>query len=76
MSWKKVSSPKDVHRCDKPRYVNEGVDIGDIIECDCGQQWKCIGAEYGMQWDPLPRGELRWEKGILRQKTTWEMIGR
>jgi len=73
MSWEKVSSPKDEHRCSKPRYVGEGFDNGDIIRCEeCGQHWKCTGAEWGMQWDPLPRGELKWEKGNLVTKTVWE----
>lgn len=61
MGWTKVVS-RDTHVCDIPRYAGEGIVDGDVIRCDCGQHWECTGKEYGMQWDPLPRPVLRWER--------------
>lgn len=61
MTWHKVVKV-DPHRCDKPYYVNEGVVPGEVIACDeCGKQWECIGTDYGVQWDPYPRGILKWK---------------
>lgn len=72
MSWEKVSSPKDAHRCSKPYYVDDGVSANDIIRCDeCGQHWKCASVDYGMQWEPYDRGVLIWEKGNYVTTTIW-----
>jgi len=62
MSWTKVEVNKP-HRCEKPYYVGEGVESGEVIRCDeCAALWKCVGVDYGMQWDPFPQGVLKWEQ--------------
>lgn len=61
MGWKKVEI-EEPHTCDKPYAVNSGIGAGDVVECDCGQQWKCKAVDYGMQHDPLPYGVLKWKK--------------
>lgn len=61
MGWTKVA-PVVRHNCDRPYHVGDGVVAGDVIRCDCGQHWKCTGSDWGMQWDPYPRGVLLWEK--------------
>lgn len=72
MTWEKVGSLKDVHRCSKPHYVDEGIESGDIIRCEeCGQHWKCKGVDYGMQWDPYDRGVLEWERGEYMTTIIW-----
>lgn len=63
MGWTKVEVVKP-HRCDMPYFVTPEIETGDVIVCDCGQHWKCVGAFHGMQWDPLPKGVLNWEKCV------------
>lgn len=63
MGWKKVSSAEPVHRCDVPYQVmGLGLKAGDVIQCDCGQQFECMGVDYGSQHDPIPGGLLKWKK--------------
>lgn len=62
MGWTKVDT-REPHVCDRPRFVGEGgISGGDVIRCDCGQHWKVVSVDHGVQWDPLPRGVLIWEK--------------
>lgn len=62
MGWTKVNIPKK-HICDKPHLSASHPDIAqyDVIRCDCGQHWECIGFDTGMQWDPYP-AVIKWKK--------------
>lgn len=65
MGWTKIE-PVRPHVCDKPYYADhsdaENFITGDMVRCDCGTVWICEGTDWGMQWDPYPRGVLKWKK--------------
>ena len=43
----KVVKPEHIrHYCMPPMEKECQADNGSIWQCDCGQQWKCIGRKY------------------------------
>jgi hypothetical protein len=62
-TWELVYENKP-HYCTKPQLAASHPDltVGCIIKCtECGQHWKYIGTDSGMQWDPYP-AVINWEK--------------